>query len=438
MPKARYWLVAALAIPYLWMLSSSGLLGPDEPRYAAIGHQMAASGDWITPVLWGKPWFEKPPLLYWLIALGDVAGLPPDLAARLPVALAGLGLLLALPFDAALVLGTAVGWLALSQVAITDVVLSVCFFLFVRQALAGRALAAGVWLGLGVLAKGLVPVALGLPILWRCRREWRLGLAAVAVALPWYGLCYAANGAVFVDEFLVRHHISRFLSPELQHVQPFWFYLPVLLGFVLPWAPALRHWQLSEELRPNLYVVGWGFVFLSASTNKLPAYVLPLLPSLSLLLSTGLRRWHYGFAAALYVTLPAVTPWLPTAIEKGLSRADFSTTAWAWVAAAPLAWWLGWRWQKWAAVAVVAVSILTLKVQLYPRLAAQVSARESTLECLPPGGSRSLRYGLSYYRQREVDYCSEPEEDAPLFQGPDKAPGDDQVKPGDKDNPGQR
>jgi hypothetical protein len=159
---------------------------------------------------------------------------------------------------------------------------------------------------------------------------------------------------------------------------------------------------------------------------------------LALLLSTGLRRWHCGFAAALYVTLPAVSPWLPTAIEKGLSRADFSATAWAWVVAAPVAWWVGWRWQKWAAVAVVATSILTLKVQLYPRLATQVSARESTLECLPPGGSRSLRYGLSYYRQREVDYCSEPEEDAPLLEGADKAPGDDQVKPGDENNPGQR
>ena len=91
------WLVAALAIPYLLFLASSGLLGPDEPRYAAIGHQMASSGDWITPTLWGKPWFEKPPLLYWLIAIFDTLGFPPDIAARLPITLLGLGFLFALP-----------------------------------------------------------------------------------------------------------------------------------------------------------------------------------------------------------------------------------------------------------------------------------------------------------------------------------------------------
>jgi 4-amino-4-deoxy-L-arabinose transferase-like glycosyltransferase len=60
-----------LAIPLLYLLyffglTNAGLVGPDEPRYAAIARQMAQSGDWITPRLWGEPWFEKPALLYWL------------------------------------------------------------------------------------------------------------------------------------------------------------------------------------------------------------------------------------------------------------------------------------------------------------------------------------------------------------------------------------
>lgn len=62
------------------------MLGPDEPRYAAIGQNMARTGDFITPRLWDYPWFEKPALTYWLVALGTRLGLPGELAARAPVA----------------------------------------------------------------------------------------------------------------------------------------------------------------------------------------------------------------------------------------------------------------------------------------------------------------------------------------------------------------
>ena len=51
----------AVAVLYLFHLDAAGVLGPDEPRYSAIGRAMAASGDWVTPRLWGAPWFEKPP-----------------------------------------------------------------------------------------------------------------------------------------------------------------------------------------------------------------------------------------------------------------------------------------------------------------------------------------------------------------------------------------
>ena len=57
-------LFAALALLYLTNLAGTGFIGPDKPRYASIGREMASSGDWITPKLDGQPWFEKPPLLY--------------------------------------------------------------------------------------------------------------------------------------------------------------------------------------------------------------------------------------------------------------------------------------------------------------------------------------------------------------------------------------
>ena len=66
------------------------MLGPDEPRYSAIGRAMVETGDFVTPHLWGVPWFEKPPLLYWMNALGVSLGANAGLAARLPVALLSL------------------------------------------------------------------------------------------------------------------------------------------------------------------------------------------------------------------------------------------------------------------------------------------------------------------------------------------------------------
>src|SRR5689334_16562351 len=82
------WIVLPLAyLQYFHHLNAVGVFGPDEPRYASISREMAQSGDWITPRLWGEAWFEKPALLYWMSGLGFRLGLGPELAPRVPVAL---------------------------------------------------------------------------------------------------------------------------------------------------------------------------------------------------------------------------------------------------------------------------------------------------------------------------------------------------------------
>src|ERR1039458_2925330 len=93
-PRAL-WIVLPLAyLLYFYGLGATGLIGPDEPRYASIAREMARSGDWITPRLWGQPWFEKPALLYWMAGAAFRLGIGPDLAPRLPVALVAAGFLL--------------------------------------------------------------------------------------------------------------------------------------------------------------------------------------------------------------------------------------------------------------------------------------------------------------------------------------------------------
>ena len=67
---------------FFYSLGGIGFIGPDEPRYAAIGREMLMSGDYITPRLNGVPWFEKPPLMYWGAALGALSNAGHELVSN--------------------------------------------------------------------------------------------------------------------------------------------------------------------------------------------------------------------------------------------------------------------------------------------------------------------------------------------------------------------
>lgn len=314
----RWWPLLALLLLYPVWTSTFGLYGPDEPRYASIARAMAETGDWITPRLDGEPWLEKPPLLYWMSAAGYWLGLGPETAPRLPLALASCSFLAWFgwylrrwlgerrAFLAAAILGTSAGWIAYTHVAVTDVPLSICFgaamlvsLVWIEEGRPRDALLAGALFGLAILAKALVPVALAAPLAWFARKRWRqwplIVGAALAVALPWYVLITQREGWAFIDELFIKHHFSRFVSEALQHVQPFWFYGPVVAGLLLPWSFLLLRAPWREE-RWRYFVVwaAFGFFVFSAGENKLPGYVLPLFPALAVLMAAGIperSRW---------------------------------------------------------------------------------------------------------------------------------------------------
>jgi 4-amino-4-deoxy-L-arabinose transferase-like glycosyltransferase len=439
---------------FFYGLTTAGLLSADEPRYAAIGREMALTGDWITPRLWGEAWFEKPPLLYWLVGLGFQAGLGDDLAPRLPIALLSAGFVLLFFHQirrefgerAALyatgILATSAGWLAYSHVAVTDIPLATTFSAAVLLCLpwvrsGGRRglFVAGILLGLAMLAKGLVPLVLIAPLLWVAGRRWPnlfiLAGAALAVALPWYVLCYLRNGDVFVDEFLWKHHFARFTSPDLQHVQPWWFYFPVLVGLLFPWSPmlALLPHQPRDSRRTFLMaIVLFGFVFFSAATNKLPGYLLPLLPPLAAVIGIRLSEvsrvgWLLGSSGALLLLTPIVAGVLPQALAEGLSSVQ-GVGGWSWIAMLPLALlaglavWFVRRGRRTFAVATVVISttlaVVFMKVVMFPELDRVVSARPLWLEIRAHAEEfcegdlhRAIRYGLAYYARKPLLPCNQ-------------------------------
>ncbi|MBS1828353.1 MAG: glycosyltransferase family 39 protein [Acidobacteria bacterium] len=436
---------------YFHGMTAVGLHGPDEPRYAWIGRAMAESGDWVTPRLWAEPWFEKPALLYWLIAAGFRMGLGDDAAPRFLLAVLSVAFLFAywrllreeLTQEAAAfavaILGTSAAWLAYSRTAVTDVPLSVSFALSMlltmewqRTGNPRRLMWAGVAMGFAMLAKGLVPVVLAAPLVWFGRKRlwdlWRFAAAALVVALPWYALCTASNGAVFLEDFILKHHLGRFTTSALQHVQPFWFYVPVLLGAVFPWTPlvALLRRPTDGALRFLGAWVVFGFVFFSAAQNKLPGYLLPLLPGLAALLGDALAsrrsgvRWVLVAAGVLVAFTPAILPALPEAISTGSGNA-LPKVVW-WHGAVPAAvaglvvYLLEARHGRVWATAVVAIVVAAMAWRVvqdaFPAIDAEVSARSTwrayknkAEEICLEEPRRAFQYGVNYYFHRVVPDC---------------------------------
>jgi len=364
-------IVTTLCVCYFSQLGVLGFVGPDEPRYAWIARAMAETGDWVTPRLYGQPWFEKPVLYYWGAALSFKLFGVSEAAARLPSALSAFFATLALAWLALRIYGAAaarwvllllpssVGMIGFSHAAATDMPFSgmltiamVCAAVALgltrneRTAILPRTpypalLLFGFFLGLAVLAKGPAAVILcgGANLFWAIfTKRWRdafrlLHPAAVvafcATALPWYIVC-ARRNPDFFRIFIIEHNFKRYLTPEFQHVQPFWFYLPVLLVAFLPWTATLlwsaivgaKYWFEARRIEDATFLLmawaGFCILFFSASASKLPGYILPAFPPIGLLIAHScvslapgrlfsFRVAHFSAAALLFLGLTFTT-----------------------------------------------------------------------------------------------------------------------------------
>ena len=466
------------ALPLAWFLyffhlDAAGMLGPDEPRYASIGREMARSGDWITPRLWGQPWFEKPALLYWMTGMATRLGLGPDLAPRLPVAALSVAFLafywwiLQREFGrrpawlATLILGTSAEWIGFSQVGATDLPLAATYSAAMLLALPWIARGerrtlpwVGAALGLAVLAKGLVPLALAAPLAWpawKYRAEVGRVAAAIAipfavVAFPWYMLCYLKNGSVFPVDFFWIHHFERVTSPALMHVQPWWFYLPVSLAALLPWSPLLlvsaTRRAAADPRRLFLWLsILWALLMFSVAVNKLPGYVLPMVPAAAALMGIGLDQAVrtaplLAFCALQLIWFPIAGPALPAIVASGLSHASKPQFHWSWmlpVLVAAAVWILDRHGRRVAAVtclsAGVAAGVVYLKIAVMPQVDRVASARplaaaiagHADRVCIE-SLQRNWQYGLNYYSVTPLPECAAAPRPLHIVQEPGHAP----------------
>ncbi|MDZ4328354.1 MAG: lipid IV(A) 4-amino-4-deoxy-L-arabinosyltransferase [Pseudomonas sp.] len=322
-------LLGLCLLAYLLPMGSHGLWIPDETRYAQISQGMLLSGDWVSPHFMGLRYFEKPVAGYWMIALSQAVFGNNLFGVRFVSALStGLSVMLcyliarrlwneprksfacALLYMSFTVVAGQAGYANLDPQFTFWVNLSLVALWFALDSVSrGRRLIGwallGLACGMGFLTKGflawLLPVLIALPwMIWQ--RRWhellRYGAVAIAVAiavsLPW-ALAVHAQEPDYWRFFFWHEHIRRFAGDDAQHDAPWWFYLPMLVAFSLPWAALLpsalkQAWQTRGQASIGFLLL-WllmPMLFFSLSNGKLPTYILPCLLPLALLLGNAL------------------------------------------------------------------------------------------------------------------------------------------------------
>ena len=328
--------VAALAFSGL---GAAPFIDPPEGFHTEIAREMLARGDFVTPRLDGVRYFDKPPLLYWLIALSSLPAGPTPFAARFWSALAVVGVAGVTAYLGMLLGGLRVGLLAGLMVAANMGVFlfgrfvkpDLVFIFCIMLAYLGFALAylgRGRWplalffgaLGLATLAKDLLGaigpfIAVGL-FFWITRERplrpwlpwWGVTVFA-AIALPWYALVELKNHGflwyTIVDNHLLNFTRQRAFPDEDVPLGALEFVIVTIVAF-LPWVLAvpggvvrvLRAPRASANDRLWVLFMIWAALvlgFFTLAPFKLPHYGLPAFPALALLAA---RAWDETMSAA--------------------------------------------------------------------------------------------------------------------------------------------
>lgn len=344
-----------VAAGFIWflLLGYRDLIDPDEGRYAEIAREMLNSGNWITPRLNGFKYFEKPPLQYWGTAIsmailgetnaaarvwcsglgfigalwvgfvgnriyGRSAGFYAFLFLISTVLYVGMGHANSLDMGVSALLAIAVGALVLAQSVRHLPIQERNWMLLAWAALAGATLSKGL---IGLVLPG---AALVLYTLWQ--RDWvlwrhlHLGkglLLYLLIAAPWFVAVSQANPE-FPHFFFIHEHFERFTSDVHRRTKSNWYFFAVFAVGAMPWLFS----ALQSLIKPSfswraesgkfdasrffwVYTI-FVFFFFSISHSKLPGYILPMFPTLALLVGENMSKRKDFIADGIVAIIMAV------------------------------------------------------------------------------------------------------------------------------------
>lgn len=342
--RSTFPLLILAVLTFFVGLGRGAITDADEAFYAESAREMVASGDWVTPHYNYEPRFQKPVLFYWLAAATYAVTGQSEMAARLWAAMAGLGLVLVTAacgrrwYDestgllAGAIVATNFGYFSIGRMALPDLPLTFFITLAIWAGLVATleedrrprkwVLLAALGLALGFLTKGpvgfIIPALVVVPILFIERRSLALSpadilvalLVLVAVAAPWYVVMWMRHGTEYLQGFFLGDNLERFATDRFNDPRPWWFYLPVLAGGLLPWTPLALVWigpivqffrRRQDVNAIDVRLLLWAvlpLLFYTASVGKQPRYILPVLPPLAILLASSIvertQEWR-GF-----------------------------------------------------------------------------------------------------------------------------------------------
>lgn len=294
---AALWVAMICFVAFWWQLDGTGLVDETEPLFAEASRQMVVTGDWITPYFNGATRFDKPPLVYWLMAIAFKIGGVNEWTVRFPSALAATGLT-GLGFYTLKQFGYSrqaqengdlgrsswfIAWLGAALIAlnaqtiawartgVSDMLLSGCmgaalFSFFIGYALSDQSqtqadqpktqalwyLAFYIFLALAVLTKGPVGIVLpgliiGIFLMYVGNVRTMLGemrllqgiLLVLVLTVPWYVLVIQTNGEAYINAFFGYHNLERFSRVVNNHRAPWWFFFAVVPLSFAPWSAYL-------------------------------------------------------------------------------------------------------------------------------------------------------------------------------------------------------
>lgn len=354
----NYLFVFLLAACLLFAFNSQlPITDPVECNYALTSKEMVVSGDWLSPQIFGKYWFDKPIFFYWLTALAYKLFGFTDFASRFFPAIFGL---LSIGFTAwfahkiydektavysATIITSCVSLFLISKAIVTDAALFfffnaciACFYLgytknknYYYGTYAFAALSTLTKGPIGFLLPGLIFVIFLLTQHnWRELKHIKLLSGTILFLLlgaPWYYFMHQTHGAAFTDVFLGTHNYLRATVSEHPSDNVIYYYTLVLILGFFPWSaylPSMIYNMFKRGLRNlhtrDLYLLIWSFtiiVFYQNMATKYATYTYPSLMPLSILLAAHLvankdallNRWAFAFNS-VFVCLFVVAHYL--------------------------------------------------------------------------------------------------------------------------------
>ncbi len=349
-----------LMVLFFLNIGTRPLANPDEGRYADIGLEILQTGDWIVPHLNGLIYFEKPPLAYWTIALGEYIFGTNCFGARFFNALFSLLTCLSLYFFckrflsvrigifAAFIYGTSALPFGMSQMLTLDntltFFLTAMLLLFVSGFLEEEAkisrkffLLAYIFMGLTVLTKGLIgivlPCLIGFPWLIFTGYIKKLPQAhlikgiviVLLITAPWH-LLVQQRYSCFFNFYFWHEHFERYLTSVHNRSKPFYFLINSFLLGLIPWLfflprsiySAFRNTKCKRERHIILFSLMWsGLVvaFFATSHSQLIPYILPAISGIVIVLALGMSkanlkevRWECFLWAILFFVAACFIP----------------------------------------------------------------------------------------------------------------------------------